>query len=164
MLKWLWAFLLLYLRSAQLFILKSMDAYYRCFYNKLIVDQVDRYGSIDNLIQTMNDVYNYVNAHGLLVDPGKDRKKILKRLVLQTTECAYFIQDISKNKSFCTSGYLAGSAYRTYSNQGSVLRLVSYTVISLTKRSPISRMLSEVFRITLPNTACWKSSLLPYEF
>jgi hypothetical protein len=116
MLKWLWEFSLLYLRSAHLFVLKFINAYYCCFYDKLIVGQADRDGSMDNLIQSMNDVYNYVNAHGLLVDPGKDRKKILERLVLQTTECAYFIQDISKNKSFCTSDYLVGSPHLTCSN------------------------------------------------
>jgi hypothetical protein len=109
--KWLWAFLLLYLRYAHLIVLMFINTDYRYFYNKLIVGQVDRDGSMDDLIQSMNNVYNYVNAHDLLADPGRDRKKILERLVLQTTECAYFIQEISKNKSFCTSDYPIGSTY-----------------------------------------------------
>jgi hypothetical protein len=86
------------------------------FYIKIIVNQVERDESMDSLVQIMNDTYKYVNAHDFLAAPGKDRVDILERLVLQTTECAYFIQENSNKKSFCTSGCFVGNAHGTHSN------------------------------------------------
>lgn len=70
-----------------------------------ILAQKDRDGSIDRLVETVNDMYSFVHE----AEPLKkiqSHARIVSLMTSQTTECAYFIRDYAKNKSFCTSFFL----------------------------------------------------------
>jgi hypothetical protein len=73
---------------------------------KIILTQAERDKSMDKLVQMMNDVYKYVNAHNPFKTLDKDRMAFLERLVVQTIDCAYFIQEHSKVKKFCEPAFL----------------------------------------------------------
>jgi hypothetical protein len=67
---------------------------------KAILAQKSRDESIGRLVDAMNDTYGFVYE----VEPLKtveSHKKIIVRIIQQTTECGYFICDYSKNKEFC---------------------------------------------------------------
>lgn len=55
------------------------------------------------LLEAMQDAYAHVLASWSIVALDDYRKTVLHKLVLQTIECAYFIRDQSKTKSFCMS-------------------------------------------------------------
>jgi hypothetical protein len=55
------------------------------------------------LIQVMNDCYDYVNKHTRIIED--DRGKILERLVLRTVDCGYFIRNNSKIEGFRKFSY-----------------------------------------------------------
>jgi hypothetical protein len=67
-----------------------------------ILDQVDRDDSIVRLVETINDVYSFVEE----AEPMKKIKslgRIIKLMTQQTTECAYFIRDYATDKDLCMS-------------------------------------------------------------
>ena len=49
----------------------------------------------------MNDLYAFVTAANRLKEMDKDRTKLLIDMLLQTTECTYFIQDETPDENFC---------------------------------------------------------------
>ena len=49
----------------------------------------------------MNDLYAFVTAANRLEEMDKDRTKLLIDMLLQTTECTYFIQDETPDENFC---------------------------------------------------------------
>ena len=63
-------------------------------------DQNRRDQAVDDLAQTMRDIYVLVEE----ADPLRERKTlkdIIIALSKQTTECAYFIQKYATDRSFC---------------------------------------------------------------
>jgi calcineurin-like phosphoesterase family protein len=73
---------------------------------KIILAQAERDKSMDKLVRMMNDVYKYVNAHNPFKTLDKDRMEVLERLIVQTIDCAYFIQEHSKVNKFCKLAFL----------------------------------------------------------
>jgi hypothetical protein len=53
----------------------------------------------------MNEVYAFVHETEPL-QKIKSHEKIVLLMAKQTIECAYFIRDYAKNKSFCMSVFL----------------------------------------------------------
>ena len=49
----------------------------------------------------MNDLYAFVIQIKGLDQVDEDRKKLLKDMLLQTTECTYFIRDKTQVENFC---------------------------------------------------------------
>ena len=56
---------------------------------------------MEDLLESMYDLYDYVVGAGHLPEIGKRRTKLLKDMSLQTTECAYFIRDKARVENFC---------------------------------------------------------------
>jgi len=68
--------------------------------SQTILAQVDRDSRIVGLVETMDDVFSFVeDAQPMKRIASHDR--IIKLVVQQTTECAYFIRDYATNESFC---------------------------------------------------------------
>ena len=77
---------------------------------KALTDQLHRDEGISSLLATMVDIYQFVMdanpleaAERLQTKSRKRVIKVLTAMVLQTTECGYFISAYAKQKSFCTS-------------------------------------------------------------
>ncbi|TBU55432.1 hypothetical protein BD310DRAFT_825821 [Dichomitus squalens] len=68
---------------------------------KVVINQDKRDKAIDGLLEAMDNIYNFANRALQLGDIDKDRKKLLKDMTLQTTQCAYFIRDQAQVKNFC---------------------------------------------------------------
>ena len=67
-----------------------------------ILVQIDRDDSIVRLVETMDDVYSFVEE----ADPLKKIEsltRIIELIAQQTTECAYFIRDYAMCNDFCMS-------------------------------------------------------------
>ncbi|KIM86900.1 hypothetical protein PILCRDRAFT_815342 [Piloderma croceum F 1598] len=67
--------------------------------HKTIIVQADRDDCIVHLVQVMDDVYSFVKE----AEPMKkieSHRRIVALMAQQTTECAYFIRDYAKIKSF----------------------------------------------------------------
>jgi hypothetical protein len=61
---------------------------------------MDRDDSIVRLVETMDDVYSFVEE----AEPMKKIEslgRIIELIAHQTTECAYFIRDYALSKDFC---------------------------------------------------------------
>jgi hypothetical protein len=66
---------------------------------QVVTNQAERDTSIANLLETLNDVYEFVEvAQPLQAD--KSTAKALSALSQQTIECGYFIQAYAKDKKF----------------------------------------------------------------
>ena len=64
-----------------------------------MIAQNDRDERIIKLLQSLDDIYAFVQD----AEPTKkieSQKDIIKLIVLQTTECAYFIRHYAKSKGF----------------------------------------------------------------
>ncbi|KAI0316855.1 hypothetical protein OF83DRAFT_1059655 [Amylostereum chailletii] len=68
---------------------------------KPILSQDKRDKAVAKLLETMRDVYAYLNASDELKNIDDHRKTVLQRISRQTVECAYFIRDYSDIKNFC---------------------------------------------------------------
>lgn len=64
----------------------------------MIVDQVNRDGSIRSLVRKMDEVYTFLTGEELR--HIESMKHVVERITHQTLECSYFIQEYSKNKEF----------------------------------------------------------------
>jgi hypothetical protein len=63
---------------------------------------MDRDDAIVRLVETMDDVYSFVEE----AEPMKKIEslgRIIELIAQQTTECAYFIRDYAMGKDFCMS-------------------------------------------------------------
>jgi hypothetical protein len=71
---------------------------------QIIIKQAERDTSVASLLETLNDVYEFVEAaqplHG-----DKSVAKALSALSQQTVECGYFIQVYAKDKKFGTFAF-----------------------------------------------------------
>jgi hypothetical protein len=66
---------------------------------QVIIAQVARDDRITHLVETMVDVYSFVDE----AEPLKEndtQKRILVQMAQQTMECGYFIRDYARNKNF----------------------------------------------------------------
>ena len=66
-----------------------------------MIAQDKRDKAMEDLLESMYDLYDYVVGAGHLPEIGKRRTKLLKDMSLQTTECAYFIRDKARVENFC---------------------------------------------------------------
>jgi hypothetical protein len=66
------------------------------------VNQRDRDDRVARLAGTMSDIFNFVNDAESL-KAIKAQVKTIKLLILQVTECGYFITEYVKQKNFCQS-------------------------------------------------------------
>jgi hypothetical protein len=81
--------------------------------------------SINRLVEVMDNVFGFVHeATALDLSAGSSQKEILASMAKQTTECAYFIRDYAKNKSFCTRSFASSSHESSTSFQGSELQRI----------------------------------------
>ena len=71
-----------------------------------MIAQVKRDKAMAGLLVAMSDLYAFMAKAGGLQQIDDNRKKLLKGMLLQTTECAYFIRDKSQAESFCE--YITG--------------------------------------------------------
>jgi hypothetical protein len=91
--------------SAAQKVISALTFQYYCLdlsFIQIVIDQKNRDNSISGLVETMNDVYAFVHEAESL-KRIESQKEILALMAKQTTECAYFIRDYAKNKSFCSS-------------------------------------------------------------
>jgi hypothetical protein len=65
-----------------------------------VIDQLDRDNSVVHLIEVMDDIYSFVNEAEPL-RKIESHGRIVMLMTQQATECAYFIHDYTKKKSFC---------------------------------------------------------------
>ena len=71
-------------------------------YLQNILAQMDRDDSIVRLVETMDNIYSFVEE----AEPMKKIEsfcRVVELIAQQTTECAYFIRDYAMGKDFCTS-------------------------------------------------------------
>jgi hypothetical protein len=61
------------------------------------------------LLDTVNDVYEFVNAYAGIEDLDDRRRKLLTSLLDQTVECAHLIRDHASVRAFCERPVLSGS-------------------------------------------------------
>jgi len=73
------------------------------------MDQVERDSRMHDLVKAMNDAYEFFTI-GEQVEDVKARRDILKNLVGQTTECAFFIRDYAGDTVFGKSTLYATKA------------------------------------------------------
>ena len=85
---------------------KVCHRYLRSSYNskirllsKVVLAQRARDESINHLIETMADVYSFVQEAESL-KKIESHKQILLHMAQQTVECGYFIRDYARNKNF----------------------------------------------------------------
>ncbi|EIN12158.1 hypothetical protein PUNSTDRAFT_130427 [Punctularia strigosozonata HHB-11173 SS5] len=76
---------------------------------KTVIGQVELDRSIYDLLDTIQDVYEFVEEAGPLNDVLSARD-VLVALAQQTTECGYFIRDYAKDKDFATR--MASNVYK----------------------------------------------------
>jgi hypothetical protein len=67
--------------------------------SKVVLVQKARDKSINHLIETMADVYSFVQE-GESLKKTQSHKQILLHIVQQTVECGYFIRDYARNNNF----------------------------------------------------------------
>ncbi|KAF8516736.1 WD40-repeat-containing domain protein [Hysterangium stoloniferum] len=68
---------------------------------RTMIAQMDRDEQIIKLVQSLDDIYGFVQD----AEPTKrieSQRDVLKLIVLQTMECAYFIRDYAKSKGFAS--------------------------------------------------------------
>jgi hypothetical protein len=78
----------------------SRHSRFLCVCFKAFLVQKSRDESIGRLVDTINDIYEFVHE----AEPLKkveSHKQIIVHIIQQTTECGYFIRDYSNNKEFC---------------------------------------------------------------
>ncbi|KAI0031779.1 WD40 repeat-like protein, partial [Vararia minispora EC-137] len=67
---------------------------------KLVLAQDKRDKALKDLLNVITAVYAFANQYKNVEDLDEDRRKLLRDLSLQTVECAYFIRDQARIKSF----------------------------------------------------------------
>jgi hypothetical protein len=78
--------------------------------------------SIHHLVEVMDNVFAFVHeATPLDLSENSLQKNIIASMAKQTTECAYFIRDYAKNKSFCMWSFASLSSRSPIPFQGSEL-------------------------------------------
>ncbi|KAI0026611.1 quinon protein alcohol dehydrogenase-like superfamily [Vararia minispora EC-137] len=65
-----------------------------------VLAQASRDSALKGLLDTIMKVYAFVNRYQDVSKLGDDRRRLLKVLSLQTVECAYFIRDQARVRSF----------------------------------------------------------------
>ena len=69
--------------------------------SQVIIDQNKHDKAMDHLLEAMDELYSYATRAGTLDGIDEGRKKLLKDMLLQTTECTYFIRDKTQVENFC---------------------------------------------------------------
>ena len=59
---------------------------------------MNRDSSVGSLLKKMNEVYTFLTEKELR--DIESMKSVVERIILQTLECSYFIQEYSKNEKF----------------------------------------------------------------
>ena len=67
---------------------------------QMVIDQLDRDNSVVHLIEVMDDIYSFVDEAEPL-RKIESHGRVIMLMTRQATECAYFIHDYVKMKSFC---------------------------------------------------------------
>ncbi|KAF8509985.1 WD40-repeat-containing domain protein [Hysterangium stoloniferum] len=74
---------------------------------KVAFSQMDRDNQIKHLLESMKDVYTLIiDAEAAQLGKIASQQKIITKLTLQTTECAYFISAYASDKSFCEATFI----------------------------------------------------------
>ncbi|EJF60524.1 hypothetical protein DICSQDRAFT_62675, partial [Dichomitus squalens LYAD-421 SS1] len=68
---------------------------------KPVIAQDKRDKAMRDLLVAMNELYGFVVSTSRLSRIDEDRKNLLKDMLLQTAECAYFIRDHTQAENFC---------------------------------------------------------------
>ncbi|TBU39693.1 hypothetical protein BD309DRAFT_982922 [Dichomitus squalens] len=68
---------------------------------KPVIAQDKRDKAMRDLLVAMNELYGFVVSTSRLSTIDEDRKNLLKDMLLQTAECAYFIRDHTRAENFC---------------------------------------------------------------
>jgi hypothetical protein len=71
---------------------------------QVILAQTERDQSIQSILERLGEVYTFMSQKDTLSQISSKRR-IAGRIVQQTVECAHFIRDYSKKKSFGESSY-----------------------------------------------------------
>ena len=104
----------------------------------------------------MNDLYAFVVKVKDLNRVDEDRKKLLKDMSVQTTQCAYFIRDQAQIKNFCEEKFtlvvtILGIEIRP--SQGSERRAMRFRVHRSIAKRTVSPMHSKTFAAASLNKA-----------
>ena len=76
------------------------SAYPRAYSCQVLVNQRNRDDRIIRLVETMRDVFSFVEDAEPLKAVEAHREPI-KLLIQQVTECGYFITEYAKQRNFC---------------------------------------------------------------
>ncbi|KAK6985070.1 WD40 repeat-like protein [Favolaschia claudopus] len=103
------------------FLLQHVDKFTNLItqFSEVVIAQKDRDDRFRQLIKITSEVYQFLNS--LKMSALEGHRGTIKLLTLQTTECAYFIRDYTKQKSFeyekkfteLKTSFLHGSALNT---------------------------------------------------
>ena len=124
--------------------------------SQVIIDQNKHDKAMDHLLEAMDELYSYATRAGTLEGIDEGRKKLLKDMSVQTTQCAYFIRDQAQIKNFCEENLtlvvtILGIEIRI--SQGSERRAMRFRVHRSIAKRTVSPMHSKTFAAASLNEA-----------
>jgi hypothetical protein len=83
--------------------------------------QAKRDKAVTDLLDKVNETYVYIIGYNDIENLDSGRRDLLKKLLDQTIECAYFIRDLDNIKSFCEKVVFLLLQLESFFTQGVVL-------------------------------------------
>jgi hypothetical protein len=66
-----------------------------------VLAQAKRDKAMNDLLDAISNIYDFVNSSGRIQYPGPVRLTLLEKLASETMDCAYFIQYHAMAQNFC---------------------------------------------------------------